>query len=170
MKKLLQLHDKVKFHRYRDDIVLNASRCRSYTEAFGNLLDAFQKEINAAAQTPLMERNRSQKMLTEAENRCFMIDARHKLSLLGELGELYRSTGDYETEQRIRILMAQLEGVLSSIHEYIVYGTIGFLLRYPSDDALTPVRMVWKGTDYIAVTAQAPPQASQAQRKNPRSE
>ena len=53
MNKLLQLHDKVKYHRYRDDIILNASRCRSYTDAFTNLLDAFQKEINMAKQTAI---------------------------------------------------------------------------------------------------------------------
>lgn len=149
MNKLLQLHDKVKYHRYRDDIVLNASRCRHYTDAFGSLLDAFQKEIDAARLTPLSERDKSQKMLVEAENRCFMIDARHKLSALAELGEAYRRAGGYETEQQIRILMAQLESALSSIHEYIVSGKIGFLLRYPADDSMEAVRMVWKETDYI---------------------
>lgn len=161
MNKLLQLHDKVKYHRYRDDIVLNASRCRQYTDAFSKLLDAFQKEINAAKLTALTDRNQRQKMLVEAENRCFMIDARHKLTLLGELGDAYRYTGDYETEQRIRILMAQLESTLSSIHEYIAYGLIGFILRYPSNETMDAVRMVWKGTDYVASTAstlqKAPP-------------
>lgn len=156
MTKLLHLHDKVKFHRYRDDIVLNASRCRHYTDAFTTLLDAFQKEINAARQTALPDRNKSQNMLVEAENRCFMIDARHKLALLGELGDSYRYAGDHETEQRIRILMAQLESTLSSIHEYIAYGTIGFILRYPSDDTMETLRLTWKGTDYIASTASTP--------------
>lgn len=164
MNKLLQLHDKVKYHRYRDDIILNASRCRSYTDAFTDLLDAFQKEIDKARQTAIPDRNKSQQMLVEAENRCFMIDARHKLALLEVLGETYRCTGDYETEQRIRIVMTQLEGTLSSIHEYIVYGTIGFILHYPSDETLNPIRLVWKGTDYIASTATVPHKESPMQR------
>lgn len=155
MNKLLQLHDKVKYHRYRDDIILNASRCRQYTDAFNALLDAFQKEINAAKQTAIPERNKSQRMLVEAENRCFMIDARHKLTLLAELGDVYRHTGDYETGQRIRILMAQLESTLSSIHEYIACGKIGFILRYPSNDSMDAVRMIWKETDYVDSTAAA---------------
>ncbi len=163
MNKLLHFHDKVKYHKYRDDIVLNASRCTHYTNAFTDLLNAFQKEIDHARQTALPDRNRGQQMLIEAENRCFMIDARRKLSLLGELGETYRHTGDYETSQRIRILMAQLESTLSSIHEYIVYGRIGFIVQYPSDETLDAVRMVWKGTDYIAATATEPRQAPPAQ-------
>lgn len=164
MNKLLQLHDKVKYHRYRDDIVLNASRYRQYTDAFSNLLDAFQREINNARQTAHSDRNKGQKMLVEAENRCFMIDARHKLTLLAELGDAYRYTGDYETEQQIRILMAQLESTLSSIHEYIAYGTIGFILRYPSNETMEAVRMVWKGTDYVASTASTPQKVPPVQR------
>ncbi|MCD7724668.1 MAG: hypothetical protein LUI12_03840 [Clostridiales bacterium] len=148
MNKLLQLHDKVKYHRYREDIVLNASRCHQYVHAFTSLLDAFQKEIDSARLIPLPERTQSQRMLVEAENRCFMIDARRKLSLLEKSGEIYRYEGGYETEQQIRLLMAQLESALSSIHEYIAYGKIRFLLRYPSDDTMDVIRMAWKGTDY----------------------
>ena len=87
-------------------------------------------------------------MLVELENRCFLIDARHKLSLLSLLAETYCDTGDYGTQQQIQVLMAQLESTLSSIHEYISYGRVGFILRYPSDDSLQPLGLVWKGTDY----------------------
>ena len=148
MNKLLQLHDKVKFHRYRDDIVLNAPYYKRYVRAFSDLLDAFQQEINAAKAVPAPDRDRRQKMLVELENRCFLIDARHKLSLLSLLAEAYCDTGDYSTQQQIQVLMAQLESTLSSIHEYISYGRVGFILRYPSDDSLQVLRLVWKGTDY----------------------
>lgn len=150
MDKLLQLHDKVKYHRYRSDVVANAAHYRRYTSLFNDLLDAFQKEINSAKQTPPADRDKGMKMLIEADNRLFLIDARHKLNLLSELGEIYYRTDSYEALQQIRILMAQLEGCLSSIHEYIVSGRIAFLLRYPADDTMEVVRLVWKGTDYTA--------------------
>lgn len=149
MNKLLQIHDKVKYHRYRDDIVENSAYYKRYVNVFNELLDVFRKEIDAARQISVLEREISAKMLVELDNRCFMIDAAHKLSVLYTLGEEYHHTGSYDTEQQIRILMAQLEGTLSSIHEYIATGKVGFLLRYPSDDSMEVVRLVWKGTDYV---------------------
>lgn len=149
MNKLLQLHDKVKYHRYRDDIIASAAHYRRYTDRFNDLLDAFQKEIDAAKKTSPSDRNTGMKMLVELENRCFMIDARHKLYLLDQLGEEYRHSNSYDLEQRIRILMAQLEGVLSSIHEYIVSGKIRSILRYSADDRMEVRRLTWHNTDYI---------------------
>lgn len=150
MSKLLQLHDKVKYHRYRDDIVANAAHYKRYVRLFNDLLDAFQEEINAAKRTLPADRNSGMKMLIEADNRCFMIDARHKLNCLSELGDTYYRTDSYAAQQQIRILMAQLEGTLSSIHEYTVSGRITFMLRYPTDDTMEAVRLVWRGTDYAA--------------------
>lgn len=150
MNRLLQLHDKVKYHRYRDNIVENAAHYKRYVNLYTDLLDAFQKEINDAKRTPAPDRELREKMLVELDNRCFMIDASHKLSALYTLAEEYYHSGAYDAERQIRILMAQLESTLSSIHEYIAYGRIGFLLRYPADDTMETVRLVWKGTDYIA--------------------
>lgn len=150
MNRLLQLHDKVKYHRYRDNIVENAAHYKRYVNLYTDLLDAFQKEINDAKRTPALDRELREKMLVELDNRCFMIDASHKLSALYTLAEEYYHSGAYDAERQIRILMAQLESTLSSIHEYIAYGRIGFLLRYPADDTMEAVRLVWKGTDYIA--------------------
>ncbi len=150
MNKLIQLHDKIKYHRYRDDIVANAAHYKKYVSLFNDLLDAFQGEVNSAKQTAPADRDRGMQMLVEVDNRCFMIDARHKLNCLSELGDTYYRTDSYEALQRIRILMAQLEGTLSSIHEYIVSGRIAYILRYPADDTMEVVRLVWKGTDYAA--------------------
>ena len=47
MNKLLQLHDKVKYRRYRNDIIAAAAHCRRYTSLFNDLLDAFQKESDS---------------------------------------------------------------------------------------------------------------------------
>lgn len=149
MNKLLQLHDKIKYHRYRDDIVANAAHYRRYAALFNDLLDAFRKEMETARRTPAADRDISAKMLVELDNRCFMIDAVHKLDLLCRLGEEYRHSGAYDTERQIRILMAQLEGVLSSIHEYIVSGKVAFMLRYPADSSMEVVRLTWRGTDYV---------------------
>lgn len=149
MDRLPQLHDKVKFHRYRDDIVANASACKRYVSAFQDLLDAFQKEIDKARLTPPEYADTRSRMLVEMENRCFLIDARRKLTQLSYFGELYRCQGGSDTERSVRILMAQLEGTLSSIHEYIAYGKVSFLLRYPADDSLEAVRLSWRQTDYV---------------------
>lgn len=127
----------------------NAAHYKRYVNLFTDLLAAFRKEIDAARQTPAAGRSLGEKMLVELDNRCFMIDASHKLSALSMLAGEYHCSGSCETEQKIRILMAQLEGTLSSIHEYIAYGRVGFLLRYPSDDSMEVVRLVWKNTDYM---------------------
>ena len=150
MNRLLLLHDKVKYHRYRDNIVENAAQYKRYVNLYTDLLDAFQREIDTAKRTPSPERELREKMLVELDNRCFMIDAAHKLSMLYTLAEEYHHSGSYEAERQIRILMAQLESTLSSIHEYIASGKVGFLLRYPADDSMESVRLIWKGTDYTS--------------------
>ena len=148
MNKLLQLHDKVKYHRYRGDITANAPHYKRYVSLFYELLNAFQRKIDEAAQTAPEDRDRGQHMLSALQRHGFMDDARRKLALLYELGEEYYRTDSYDAEQGIRLLMAQLESTLSSIHEYIAYGRIGFILRYPADDSMNAVRLAWKGTDY----------------------
>lgn len=148
MNKLLQLHDKVKYHRYRSDIVANAPHYKRYVSLFYELLNAFQKEIDTACQTAPAARDRGMQMLAALEPLDFIKDARQKLALLYEYGEEYNRTDSYDAQQQIRILMAQLESVLSSIHEYIAYGRIGFILRYPANDRMDVVRLVWKGNRY----------------------
>lgn len=148
MNKLLQLHDKVKYHRYRGDLAANAPHYKRYVSQFYELLNAFQKEIDEAAQTAPENRDRGKHMLAALQRHGFTDDARRKLALLYESGEEYYRTDSYDAEQRIRLLMAQLESVLSSIHEYIAYGRIGFILRYPADDNMNGIRLTWKGTDY----------------------
>lgn len=130
--------------------MVNAAHYKRYVSLFTDLLAAFQKEINTARQTPAAGRSLSEKMLVELDNRCFMIDASHKLSALYARAEEYHNSGSCDTERQIRVLMAQLESTLSSIHEYIVSGRIRFFLRYSADDSMEAVRFVWKGTDYIA--------------------
>lgn len=151
MKKLPNLHDKVKYHRYRDDIIVNAAYYKGYIRAFNELLDAFQKEIDSAGQTPIRNRTLGERMLIEMDNRCFMIDAWHKLTHLSSLAADCHARSDSDTEHRIRILMAQLEGTLSSIHEYIVYGKVSFILRYPNDDSMEVIRLCWRQTDYAPI-------------------
>lgn len=148
MNKLLQLHDKVKYHRYRGDIAANAPHYKRYVSLFYELLNAFQREIDEAVQTAPQDRDRGMLMLAALQRHDFVDDARRKLALLYELGEEYYRTDSYDAEQGVRILMAQLESTLSSIHEYAAYGRIGFMLRYPADDRMDAVRLTWKGTDY----------------------
>ena len=148
MNKLLQLHDKVKYHRYRGDIAANAPHYKRYVSLFYELLNAFQREIDEAVQTAPQDRDRGMLMLAALQRHDFVDDARRKLALLYELGEEYYRTDYYDAEQGVRILMAQLESTLSSIHEYTAYGRIGFMLRYPADDRMDAVRLTWKGTDY----------------------
>ena len=87
-------------------------------------------------------------MLAALQSHRFVDDARRKLALLYEAGEAYYRTDSYDAEQQIRILMAQLESALSSIHEYIAYGRIGFILCYPEDNGMKALRLTWKGNDY----------------------
>ncbi len=151
MKNLSSLHDKVKFHRYRDDVIVNAALYKRYVSAFNELLNSFQKEIDLAKQTPAAGRDLGKRMLIEMEKHHFMTDARHKLTSLSYLAADYHARGGSDTEHRIRILMAQLEGVLSSIHEYIACGKVSFILCYPTDDSMEVTRMSWRQTDYIPV-------------------
>lgn len=149
MNKLIALHDKVKYHRYRENIVLHSRHYKKYIELFTDLLDGFQKEINVAKQADTAIRSLGQSMLIELENRCFLIDARRKLNSLFLCAQDYQNFGSPELEQQIRILMAQLESTLSSIHEYIAYGTVQFFIRYQNDTSMKQNRFLWKGTDYI---------------------
>lgn len=148
MNKLLQLHDKVKYHRYRGDITANAPHYKRYVSLFYDLLNAFQQEIERAERTAPADRDLGMRMLAALQSHRFVDDARRKLALLYEAGEAYYRTDSYDAEQQIRILMAQLESALSSIHEYIAYGRIGFILCYPEDNGMKALRLTWKGNDY----------------------
>lgn len=88
-------------------------------------------------------------MLIELENRCFLIDARRKLSSLYLCAQDYQDSDSLESEQQIRIIMVQLESALSTIHEYIAYEKVQFFIRYPDDMSMKKIRLVWKETDYV---------------------
>ncbi|MDD6812613.1 MAG: hypothetical protein PUD93_12300, partial [Lachnospiraceae bacterium] len=149
MNSLISLHNKVKYHRYRENIVLNSRHYKKYVETFHDMLDGFQKEILTAKQIEPSARSLGQNMIIELEHRCFLVDARRKLNALLLYGQAYQDSGSPETEQQIRILMAQLEGTLSTIHEYIAFGVVHFFIRYATDTTLEQTRLVWRGTDYV---------------------
>ncbi len=149
MGKLLALHDKVKYNPYREDVVANSRHYKRYVTAFAELLDAFAEEVEIARATPAEKSSTGDKMLVELENRCFLIDARHRLSALYHLAKEYQETGDMDLEVRIRLLLARLEGTLGCIHEYIVSGQVRFFLRYTGIEDGERQKYVWRGTDYV---------------------
>lgn len=65
MNKLRTLHDKVKYHKYRENIVANAGAYKRYVNAFEALLNEFEKEIETVKKTDPAARNKGQQMLFE---------------------------------------------------------------------------------------------------------
>lgn len=152
MNKLRTLHDKVKYHKYRENIVTNSGAYKQYVKAFDALQNEFVKEIENAKKTDPAARDKGQQMLVELNKHNFPADSKEKLTYLNHFGELYHATGSYTAEQQIRILMTQLESVLSSIHEYIVSGMISFYLYYPNINDTHVVRFRWQKTEYVKLS------------------
>lgn len=149
LNKLRALHDKVKYHKYRENIVLHSGSYKRYVNAFEALLNEFQREITTAKKIDPAAMDKGQKMLVALDSHGFLTNARHKLSGLDHIGGIYHASGSHEAEQHIRIIMAQLEGTLSSIHEYMVCGMVGFFLCYPNDTDMKVIRYKWRNTDYF---------------------
>lgn len=149
MNKLRTLHDKVKYHKYRENIVANAGLYKRYISAFEALLNEFEKETKNAQKTDPAARDKGQQMLVELDKHNFLADAKDKLLYLDHIGGEYHAAGSYEAERQIRIIMAQLESVLSSIHEYFVSGTISSFLCYPSKTDMSVIRFKWQKTGYV---------------------
>ncbi|MCM1155393.1 MAG: hypothetical protein NC314_10410 [Roseburia sp.] len=149
MNRLRVLHDKVKYHKFRENIVTNAGAYRRYISAFEALLNEFAKEIENAKKTDPAARDKGQQMLFELDRHGFLSDTKDKLLYLSHIGGLYYASGRYDTESQMRVIMAQLESALSSIHEYIVSGMVSFFLYYPDKNDMRVMRFKWQKTGYI---------------------